>query len=233
MSGHQNLKKHETAKKVATIASQVIGFPYATRRSTEEGTVWEIFANSRLYHRILRKKYGRDYYFPTKKVQREIGMNFDLSNSLGQVKYKENGFIQFESDIMLDLAWSIENDDFNMPNKSIQELDNPKNWPKWSRKMPVTITMLQKCHEVAKGVSEKSGIEIVVSRDGYSKVDDEFGFETSFDASGMAQGQFLKEVERHCKAMVKAYKKYEPWLTGAEYWKLIHETKHAKKSLKK
>ena len=94
--------------------------------------------------------------------------------------------------------------------------------------MPVTITMLQKCHEMAKEVSAKSGVEIVVSRNGSPKVDDEFGFETSFDASGMTKEQFLKEIERHCKAMVRAYRKYEPWLTGSEYWKLVRAQKHKK-----
>jgi len=30
-------------------------------------------------------------------------------------------------EVMVDLAWSIENDDFNMPFKSIPELDDSKN----------------------------------------------------------------------------------------------------------
>jgi len=30
-------------------------------------------------------------------------------------------------EVMVDLAWSIENDDFNMHFKSIPELDDPKN----------------------------------------------------------------------------------------------------------
>jgi len=44
----------------------------------------------------------------------------------------------------------------------------------------------------------------------------------------MIEEQFLKEIERHCKAMVKAYKMYEPWFTGSEYKKLVRESKCAK-----
>jgi len=53
-------------------------------------------------------------------------------------------------------------------------------------------------------------------------------FRASFDSSNMIEEQFLKEIERHCKAMVKAYKMYEPWFTGSEYKKLVRESKCAK-----
>jgi hypothetical protein len=220
--------KLEIAKKTAEIVSKVIGFPYATRRSIEEGIVWEVYANHRLHKSIMRKKYGRDYYFPTKRMQREIGMNFDLSNSIGRVKYWENGLMQFESTIMVDLAWAIENDDFAIPEKVIPQLDDPKNLPKWKKRMPVTATMLEKCYEAAREVSERSGIMIVATREGHSGTDDEYVFKTSFDANNMTEEKFFKEIERHCRAMVRAYKMYEPWLTGSEYRKLIRARKHIK-----
>jgi hypothetical protein len=44
----------------------------------------------------------------------------------------------------------------------------------------------------------------------------------------MIEEQFLKEIGRHCKAMVKAYRMYEPWLTGSEYKKLVCEAKRSK-----
>jgi len=40
--------------------------------------------------------------------------------------------------------------------------------------------------------------------------------------------QFLKEIERHCRAMARAYRKYEPWLTGSEYKKLVQNSKRIK-----
>ena len=53
-------------------------------------------------------------------------------------------------------------------------------------------------------------------------------FRASFDSSNMIEEQFFKEIGRHCKAMVKAYRIYEPWLTGSEYKKLVCEAKCAK-----
>jgi hypothetical protein len=80
-------------------------------------------------------------------------------------------------EVMVDLAWSIENDDFNMPFKSIPELDDLKNWPKWKRKMLVTITMLEKCNEAAQKANKNSGIEILVNIDDHSEGSDEYAFE--------------------------------------------------------
>jgi len=219
------------AHSVASIVTKIVGFPYSVRLSPTETAMWEVFSDDQHYYRALKDKYGPGFDLASasnRRIQKEIGMNFELSRSIDQIRYERSGIVQFESTIMVDLAWSIENDDFNMPDKSIQELDDPKNWQKWKRKMPVTVTMLEKCHDVAKEVSVKSGVEIIVRRNGSPKVDDEFGFETSFDSSNMTQEQFLKEIERRCKAMVKAYKKYEPWLTGSKYKKLIQSTKKAK-----
>jgi len=225
MSDHTMLKKLKVGNKIAEIASETVGYPYAARLSKEEGIVWEGYANDRLYHRAFREKYRRKYDLALamqKKVQKEIGMNFDLSRSIEKIRYNKNGIVEFESTIMLDLAWSIENDDFPIPEKVIPQLDDPKNWPKWKKKMPITMTMLEKCHDAAKEVSARSGTNIVITREGHSGTSDEYVFKTSFDAKDMTEEKFFKEVERHCKAMVKAYKKYEPCLTGSEYEKLIN-----------
>lgn len=136
--------------------------------------------------------------------------------------------MQLESSIMVDLAWSIEEDDFPIPDRAIPQLDDPKNWPKWKSKMPVTMAMLEKCHEAAKKVNARSGVKIVVTRDGHLGTSDEYVFKTRFDARNMTHEQFFKEIERHCKAMVKVYKMYEPWLTGSEYKKLIQSKKKVK-----
>jgi hypothetical protein len=68
----------------------------------------------------------------------------------------------------------------------------------------------------------------LVNRDDYPEGSDEYAFRASFDLSNMSQEQFLKEIERHCRAMVRAYRMYEPWLTGSEYKKLVREAKYTK-----
>jgi len=218
------------AQDVASITTKIVGFPYMVESPYAKTVAWEVRSDDQRYYRILKKKYkSKDLAIASdKRIQREVGMNFDLSGSIERIRHEKSGMVYFESSITVDLAWSLENDDFNMPDKSIPELDDPTNWPKWIRKMPVTITMLKKCQEIAKDVSEKSGVKIVVSRDGYVKLNDAYGYGASFDASNMTQEQFLKEVQRYCKAMVRAYRKYEPWLIGSEYWKLIRARKHKK-----
>jgi hypothetical protein len=125
---------------------------------------------------------------------------------------------------MIDLVWSIHNGDFPIPDKVIPQPDDQKYWPKWRRKMPVTITVLEKCHEAAPKVSKNSSIKILVSRDNYPEGSDEYAFRASFDSSNMDREGFLKEVERRCKAMARAYKS---WLTGSEL-KKVCEAKLAK-----
>jgi hypothetical protein len=232
MNKGQDLKAKIIAKKVAAIATKIVGFPYLVRH---EAMAWEVSTDDALFERTMKRKYGSySEIFAevskrrAKEMQKEIGMNVELSSAIERIKYKENGIVELESSIMVDLAWSIENDDFNMPFKSIPELDDPKNWPKWKRKMPVTITMLEKCNEAAQKVSKNSGIKILVSRDNYPEGSDEYAFRASFDSSNMNEEQFLKEIERHCRAMVRAYRMYEPWLTGSEYRKLIRARKHIK-----
>jgi hypothetical protein len=62
--------------------------------------------------------------------------------------------------------------------------------------------------------SEEFGIKVFVDR---LENSDDYVFHASFDSSNMSQEQFLREIERHCKAMVKAYRMYGPWLTGSEH----------------
>jgi hypothetical protein len=169
-------------------------------------------------------KVGSERY---REMQKEIGMDLELSRSIYEIKLEKSGVVQFESTIMVDVWWSVENDDYHVPREKVPELDDPKKWPKWKRKIPVIITMLSNCHEAAKKASEEYGVKVSVER---LEDSDDYVFHASFDSSGMSEEQFLKEIERHCEAMVKAYRMYEPWLTGSEYEKLVHESKCAKTS---
>jgi hypothetical protein len=144
-------------------------------------------------------------------------MDLELSHSIYEIRYERSGMTRFESTIMVDVWWSVENDDYHVPRERVHELDDPKKWPKWKRKIPVIITMLSKCHEAAKKASEEFGVKVSVDR---LEDSDDYVFHASFDSSNMSEEQFLKEIERHCKAMVKAYRMYEPWLTGSEHEKV-------------
>lgn len=235
MNEAQVFETDETAQKAAAIVTKIVGFPYTFELLSTETTAWEVYSDDKLFDRIMKERYGScsdlskvgsERY---KKMQNEIGMDFELSRAIDKIRYERNNAVCFESTIMVDIGWSLENDAFLFSDEAVPELDDPKNWPKWRRKIPVTIKMLKECHEVAQDVSEKTSVKIVVRRYDYPRGNDDYAFQTSFNAKNMTQDQFLKEIEQHCKAMVEAYMNYEPWLTGSEYRKMIEDPKHIKR----
>jgi hypothetical protein len=219
------------AIKAASIITKIVGFPYKAKSSCIETTAWRIFSDEDLFERKMEERFGPNSdilkvgFERYREIQKEIGMDLELSRSIYEIKLEKSGVVQFESTIMVDVWWSVENDDYHVPREKVPELDDPRKWPKWKRKIPVIITMLSKCHEAAKKASEEFGVKVLVER---LEDSDDYVFHVSFDSSGMSEEQFLREIERHCKAMVKAYKMYEPWLTGSEHEKLVSKAKLAK-----
>jgi len=222
---------NEMAQKVAVIATHIVGFPYKVDPSPAENASLEVFSDDALFKRKMEERFGPDFdvikvgFERYREMQKEIGMDLELSRSIDEIICDKSGVVQFESTIMVDVWWSVENDDYHVPRERVPELDDPRKWPKWKRKIPVIITMLSKCHEAAKKASEEYGVKVLVER---LEGSDDYVFHASFDSSNMSEEQFLREIERHCKAMVKAYRMYEPWLKGSEHEKLVQNSKRIK-----
>lgn len=91
---NQKLETDEIAKKVATITSQIVGYPYKVRPSFTETIVWEVDANDELFERTMKRKYGvhSEIFAEVSKqryreMQKEINMNVDLSSCIEKIKY--------------------------------------------------------------------------------------------------------------------------------------------------
>ncbi len=71
----------------------------------------------------LRSEFFAKLYGLKPSVKKEIGMVLELSCSIDEIRCDKSGVVQFESTMMVDVWWSVENDDFHVPWERVPELD--------------------------------------------------------------------------------------------------------------
>ena len=94
--------------------------------------------------------------------------------------------------------------------KQIQkELSNKNNWARYKTKFKVLIERLEWGEEIAKKITEGTGIEVKHYIPEPS--DDNALFYTEFDSTGMSDGKKINEIKRHFDAVDEAYRKFQEY----------------------
>jgi len=178
-------------QKVKGLLESITGKPYGISEKQDlEGCVWRVY--------IDREK---------------LSLSERLSVNRGAIGVEEekDGTIKVYSDDFLDITdWASEYD-FHFRDADV--LLDRKNWEKYGREMPRLIAELEAAERIANGLNKKYYTNIKIGS-GYGK----WGFERSFDAKGMSEGEKLQEIERHARAMLKAWERQHKWVVtvGAE-----------------
>jgi len=140
-----------------------------------------------------------------------LSERLSLNGGAKGVEEEKDGTILVYSDDFLDITdWASEYD-FHFRDADV--LLDRKNWEKYGREMPRLIAELEAAEGIANELNKKYYTNIKIGS-GYGK----WCFERGFDAKGMSEGEKLQEIERHARAMIKAWEREQKWVVtvGAE-----------------
>lgn len=102
-----------------------------------------------------------------------------------------------------------------------KELSDKNNWPKYRSKFEVILDRLQWGEEIARDISEKTGIE--VKHYIPKPPSDNALFYSEFDSKGLSDEEKTNEIKRHLDAIDEAHRKFQ------EYDRRWFEEKFSKK----
>jgi len=178
-------------QKVKELLESITGKPYGISEKRDlEGSIWRVHLD--------REKLG-------------LSERLSVNGGAKGVEEERDGTIQVYSDDFLDITdWASEYDFYF---RDANVLLDRKNWEKYKREMPRLIAELEAAERIANELNKKYYTNI--------KIGSRYGkwcFEMGFDAKGMSEDEKLQEIERHARAMLKAWERQHKWVVtvGAE-----------------
>ena len=96
---------------------------------------------------------------------------------------------------------------FDKERQIMRDLLNKDNWPKYRSEFKVLIDRLERGEEVAKKITERTGIE--VKHYVPEPPNDNALFCTEFDSTGMSGEQKMEEIRKHLDAIDAAYDEFQ------------------------
>jgi len=180
-------------QKVKELLESVTGKPYGISEKRDlRGRVWWVY--------IDREK---------------LSLSEDLSLNRGAkgVEEEKDGTIKVYSDNFYHINdWD---EDYGFYFEDTEVLLDRRNWEKYRREVPRLIAELEAAEGIANELNKKYGTNIILWSG------EKPYLETCFDARGMGEGEKLQEIERHARAMLKAWERENKWVDtiGAEIYK--------------
>jgi len=178
-------------QKVKELLESITGKPYGISEKQDlEGSIWRVYLD--------REKLS-------------LSERLSVNGGAKGVEEERDGTIQVYSDDFLDIIdWASEYDFYF---RDANVLLDRKNWEKYRREVPRLIAELEAAERIANDLNKKYHTNIKIGS-GYGK----WCFERGFDAKGMSECEKLQEIERHARAMLKAWERQHKWVVtvGAE-----------------
>jgi len=170
--------------KVKGLLEDITGKPYAIAQKFQlEKAIWAA-------------------YFDEDRIKGKDRLS--MNHGAQWVEEDQDGAIHVYSDKFYDVNdVASEEYDFDFSDENI--LKGRGNWEKFRGKVPGLITELEAAERATKGANEKYGTEIGL----YSG--EKPYYETHFDARGLGEGERLREIERHARAMLEAWENWQEW----------------------
>jgi len=171
-------------QKVKELLESITGKPYAIAEKSQLGkSIWAIYIDE---DRISNKD----------KLSLNVGAYW--------INEEKDGIVCIYSHKFYHINDWTEFYDFYFEDAEV--LQDRRNWEKYRREVPRLIAELEAAEIIAKGMNKKYGTTIALWSG------EKPNLETSFDAKGMSEGEKLQEIEKHARAMLKAWERLHKWI---------------------
>ena len=184
----------EFVHRVKGLLEAITGKPYGVvEKQRLEGHIWGVYLNE-----------------DKVKLAESLAMSHG-AQWVGEVK---DNIITIYSDKFLDIT-DLASDLYDFDFRDTDVLLDRKNWAKYRREVPRLIAELEAAEGIANELNKKycTKIKLWSGEKPY--------FETGFDAKGLSEGEKLHEIERHARAMIKAWECQQKWVVtvGAKVYR--------------
>jgi len=179
-------------QKVKELLESITGKPYRISKQNLEGSIWRVYLD--------REKLS-------------LSERLSVNRGAKGVEEEKDGTIQVYSDNFYHINdWD---DDYDFYFNDTDVLLDRKNWEKYRREVPRLIAELEAAERIANELNKKYDTKITLWSG------EEPCLETGFDARDIGEDEKLQKIEKHARAMLKAWERRRKWVdtVGAEMYK--------------
>jgi len=143
-----------------------------------------------------------------------------MKAAIGIVKLQDEK-INIRSGIIADIRDWEEVSTRQARDEMIKEFQDKINWEKWKRIAPALIADLERSEDIAKEVSKKYGVNLMMEVDRTRA-----HFVAEIDVRGLEDDELLRRTYKQVDAMCEAWGLFRTWLYGKERLKIVRGKTH-------